>query len=280
MNNQEQAIVKTGDGQLVFTGELANDYNIAKTFIQSKFFSDVTNGSQAMVKIMAGRELGLQPFASMQGLYIVKGKIQISGNTIAGKIKAHPSYDYRVVKLDDSICELEFFENGESVGFYSFTYEKAKKIGLTTNSVWQNYPQTMLFNRAISGGYKIFCPDIFNFMVYTEADDIEDSSEATTVSEAIQQELANNIESAEVVENGPQVTTVDGKLIDITTGEIEQSTAENDEEAQHSEVVMQRPSDTPEEAQARQRAMEDIDRAREIQNKIQHSMKAPSRRGA
>lgn len=174
----------TTNNQIEFTGLRAEQRNLGNIFIQSGFFSDVTKGSQAMVKIIAGQELGLEPFSAMQNLFIVKGKIQISGNAIAGKIKSSGKYNYKIKVSNKEICLIEFYENGELQGEYGFSLEDAKRIGLTTyttksgstapNPIWNNYPRTMLFNRAISGGYKIFCPDIFNYTVYTEADGFEE----------------------------------------------------------------------------------------------------------
>jgi hypothetical protein len=40
----------------------------------SGYFGDVKSQAQAMVKVMAGAEIGLPPFASMSGIHIVNGK--------------------------------------------------------------------------------------------------------------------------------------------------------------------------------------------------------------
>jgi hypothetical protein len=55
----------------------------------------------------------------------------------------------------------------------------------------------MLFNRAISGGYKMFCPDIFNFPVYTEADVIIDEKPTTSIANYL---TDNNVEVAQIEE--------------------------------------------------------------------------------
>lgn len=41
---------------------------------KSGYFQDVKTEAQAIVKVMAGSELGLPPFASMTGIHIIQGK--------------------------------------------------------------------------------------------------------------------------------------------------------------------------------------------------------------
>src|SRR4051794_16868506 len=53
---------------------------------------------QAGVKIIAGAEFGIGPFAAMKGINIIKGNTEMSSNLMAGKVKQHPKYDYRIEK--------------------------------------------------------------------------------------------------------------------------------------------------------------------------------------
>jgi hypothetical protein len=55
-----------------------NDFDtlqrMALALFESQYFSDVKSKAQAIVKVMAGNELGLPPFASMTSIHIIKGK--------------------------------------------------------------------------------------------------------------------------------------------------------------------------------------------------------------
>lgn len=146
-------------------------YNEVEQFghamVSSGFFSDVEKVSQAIVKIQAGAEIGLPPFASMTGVHIIKGKPVLGANLIATLIKNDPRYDYRVAVHTDEECVITFIENGEQVGVSSFTTADAKKAGIN-NQNWNKYPRNMLFARAISNGAKWYTPGIFGGMpVYT-----------------------------------------------------------------------------------------------------------------
>ncbi len=139
---------------------------LGQIFVQSKFFNDATDAAKAIVKVMAGAELGFPAIASMTGVNIIQGKVSLSANLMACAIKKSVKYNYKVKQLDEKGCILEFFEDGESVGLSPFMVGDAQKAGLTTGN-WQKYFRNMAFARALSNGAKWFCPDIFGGPVYT-----------------------------------------------------------------------------------------------------------------
>lgn len=54
---------------------------------QSGFFEDCKQAAQAVVKILAGAELGFPAFSSMCGIFIIKGKPAIGANLMAAAVK-------------------------------------------------------------------------------------------------------------------------------------------------------------------------------------------------
>ena len=54
---------------------------------RSGYFQDARDAAQAVVKVLAGRELGFPPIASMRGIHIIKGQVALSANLIAAAIK-------------------------------------------------------------------------------------------------------------------------------------------------------------------------------------------------
>jgi hypothetical protein len=152
-------------------------FSLSQIFAQSRFFQDASTAAQAVVKIYAGRELGVPPVAAMTGIYMVKGKITLSANLIAALIKRSNKYNYKIKTHTNELCEIEFFESGNSVGFSSFSLAEARAAKLAGGDNWSKYPKNMLFARAISNGAKWFCADIFSGPIYsteeTEMADIE-----------------------------------------------------------------------------------------------------------
>jgi hypothetical protein len=133
----------------------------ASALQKSGFFPDVKSEAQAIVKVMAGAELGLPPFASMSGIHIVQGKPVLGSNIIGTLVKNDPRYDYRIKTATAEICILEWYENGQKVGASEFTMQEAKDAGLTNKDNWRKYPSDMLFARALTRGARRYAPGIF-----------------------------------------------------------------------------------------------------------------------
>ena len=144
-----------------------NINDLGQAFVKSGFFSDARDASQAIVKVLAGQELGFGPVASMTGINIIKGRVAIGANLLGAAIKRHPSYNYRIKHLDNTSCTIFFFEDGKEVGESTFTIEDAKTAGLTNKDNWKNYPRNMFFSRALSNGARWYCPDVFGGPIYT-----------------------------------------------------------------------------------------------------------------
>ena len=136
---------------------------IAKSFADSGMFPDCKSMAQAAVKIQAGREFGIQPFAAMSGIHIIQGKPTIGAGLMAARVKGFGKYDYKVIEHNDKVCSIEYFQGKESIGLSTFTIEDARKAG-TKNL--DKFPKNMLFARAMSNGVKWFTPDIYEMPVY------------------------------------------------------------------------------------------------------------------
>lgn len=153
----------------------------ADILVESGLFPDVKSKAQAMIKIWAGRELGLSDFQAIQGFYMVKQGLAMTANLMAALIKKNDKYDYEVSKHDVEECSITFFavSNGErkELGTSSFTFKDAAKAGLVNKDNWKNYPKNMLFARALSNGARWYCPDaIGGFYTKEEMEDVPEKS--------------------------------------------------------------------------------------------------------
>ncbi len=139
--------------------------SMGDVFAKSGLFKDVRTAAQAIVKIQAGLEMGIEPFQAMTGLYIIEGKIVMSAALMAGLIVRSGRYRYRVTRIDNTGCLIEFFARGvrewESLGMSAFTIEDAKLAGLTGKDNWRKYARNMFFARALANGARWFTPDVF-----------------------------------------------------------------------------------------------------------------------
>jgi hypothetical protein len=142
-------------------GSLSDLTELGQALAASGYFADAREAAQAVTKVLAGRELGFGPIASMTGVYLVKGRVTLSANLMAAAIKRHPKYDYRVKDLTDDQASVAFYEAGQEVGTSDFSMKDARDASLAGGDNWRKYPRNMLFARALSNGAKWFCPDVF-----------------------------------------------------------------------------------------------------------------------
>jgi hypothetical protein len=172
---------------------------IGEIFSKSAMFPDVKSQAQAVVKILAGREIGLTPFESMASIYIVNGKLALTSKAMSGLIKRSKKYDYSIKKLDEVECIIDITKDGEVVGTSTFTFKDAAKAGLVNKDVWKNYTRNMLFARAISNACRFYCPDVISgYYTTEELEDLGDVAEPAKITVKV----AIPSTDAEVVSNG------------------------------------------------------------------------------
>lgn len=209
----------------------------AMALYKSGYFTDAKSEAQAIVKVMAGSELGLPPFASMSGIHIIQGKPTLGSNVIATLVKNDPRYDYHIKQADDKACILEWYEDGAKVGTAGFTIQEANNAGLTGKDNWKKYTSDMLFARAISRGARRFAPGIFGGSpVYTpdemgadtDEDGYIDASSITiedppALGDYVEETLAEAgpevIDEPMTIERACAVTNSDGELYSNLTPE-------------------------------------------------------------
>ena len=160
--------------------------NMAKAFAESGMFADTKSAAQAIVKIQAGQEIGIPPFAAMTGIHIIQGKPTIGAGLIASRVKGSGKYDYKVIEASEKVCSIDFYQGNTKIGNSTFTIEDAKKA-LTKNI--DKFPKNMLFARAISNGVKWYCPDIFSGPVY-----VPEEMQVVTTEEATHIEVDTTID--------------------------------------------------------------------------------------
>lgn len=179
-------------------------FQLGAVLAKSGYFKDSKDEAQAVVKVLAGQEIGIGPVAAMVGIYVVEGKPTFSARLMASLVKRSGRYNYRVKTTTDQECAIEFFEGQESVGVSTFTIKDAATAGLTGKDVWKKYPRNMLFARAMSNGFNMFTPDLSNGMpVYTPEElNVAIDGETGEVIEA----TATTIEEPPKAEAPPPIT--------------------------------------------------------------------------
>lgn len=133
----------------------------AKHFLTSGLFKDLRSVSQAVVKILKGRELGIGPYSSIDCINVIQGKLVINANLLAALIRKSKRYDYKITELTSKSCSIVITDDKQPLHpTHTFTIEDANAAGLTRNQTYKAYPRNMLFARCISNASRFHCPDV------------------------------------------------------------------------------------------------------------------------
>jgi hypothetical protein len=140
---------------------------IGQVMARSGLFPDITRVSQAVVKVLAGRELGIGPFAAMSDIHIIEGKPVIGARILAALVRQSAVYDYEVVEWTNERCAIDFYRHGQKLKpTVTFDAEDARRAELNKPtrsgkpSNHMKFPRNMKFARAMSNGVGLHCPDL------------------------------------------------------------------------------------------------------------------------
>jgi hypothetical protein len=168
--------------QPMSSDEMQAWWRTAEAFVKSGAFKGVQDVALAYVKILLGRDLGLNPAQAMMSLDLVRGNLQMRGTLLARMVKESPTHDYERVESDAEHCVTDFYGVSKRTGEWTllgretFTIEDAKAARIVKDDgAWKTWPKNMLFWRTISNGVKMHCPELLGGVpVYTEADDFRE----------------------------------------------------------------------------------------------------------
>jgi hypothetical protein len=140
---------------------LSYEERFAIAVANSSFFSDIDSASRALVKIQAGKELGIGPATSLRAIQIIGESPCISANTMMALVdRAYPRYDYDIVERSTEKAEIRWYREGTLRGSTEFTVEEARTAQLLDNPKlkgWKHYRKAMLFARAFAIGFRLYC---------------------------------------------------------------------------------------------------------------------------
>lgn len=116
--------------------------------------------------ILAGRELGVPPMASLRNFFLIEGKLGMDASFVLGRMKqAGIAHEWLV---DTNECAtLVLTRHGDKPYTSTFSMDDAKRANLAGKAIWKSYPRAMLKARAVTAGARAYAPDVFSGAVYT-----------------------------------------------------------------------------------------------------------------
>lgn len=167
-----QDLVRQQPGGLADPGQQGDDIvTYARWVVESGLFGRGITQAQAGLKMLVGRELGIQPLAAVRNIYIFEADgrpvVILDATLMGAMIRASGRYDYDVERNDDSGTVLAMYRVEPAMprtflGRESFTIEDARRRKLTEKrGPWtQGYAKEMMFARAMSRLIDHHAPDL------------------------------------------------------------------------------------------------------------------------
>ena len=148
----------TGGELLPDSDALGDLWRVCQRVIGTGFLPDsIRSPEQAFAIALKGRELGIPPMMAFAGLYIIKGKVELTASMMSAMLR-RGGVRIEEVQVDATMAHLRFDRDGEK-SEVCFTMEDAKRANLV-NQTWSKYPRQMLYARALSEGSRRIGPDL------------------------------------------------------------------------------------------------------------------------
>jgi hypothetical protein len=152
-------------------------FYMARILVESGLTPKGMETPQKAFLVMAqGRELGLTTMQSLNNIYVVEGKVSLSSDLMAALILKSPVCEYlRCVEMSPERATYVAKRRGAgSAEFkFSYTWDDAKRAGLTSRATYQNNPGDMLRHRALSKCARTVFPDVISGLY--SRDEVEDA---------------------------------------------------------------------------------------------------------
>jgi hypothetical protein len=145
--------------------------SMASYIVRSKLFG-AKDESQAMSLMLIAQAEGCHPMTAVQDFDIVQGRPARKTHSILARFQAAGgSVAWEEISGTRAVGTFTHKQGGSLR--VEWTFEQAKKAGLTGKDNWRNYPQAMLRARAIAEGVRAVYPGaIGGMLTVEEAQDI------------------------------------------------------------------------------------------------------------
>lgn len=171
------------DGALQF-GTVADVIDYGKLCVMSGMSPKGMNAEQCAMAIISGQSLGLNPFASMQGIAVINGRPSLWGDTLVALVMASGlcediQTEYLPNRKDCKGVQVTVRRKGVATPVVgTFSENDAKLAGLWGKAgPWTQYPVRMMMNRARAFALRDAFPDLLKGMGIAE--EVRDAVDVT-----------------------------------------------------------------------------------------------------
>jgi len=151
-------------------------YEIAQRLAATSFVPGSLKGKpqEIAAAILAGRELGLEPMATLKSIDVIQGTPTLRAHAMRGLVQGH-GHDIVLVESTPERCVMRGRRKGsENWQTVTWTVQRAEKLGLLGKDQWKKQPQTMLIARATGELCRLIAADVLYAMPYASEELAED----------------------------------------------------------------------------------------------------------
>lgn len=140
-------------GRLVAWAEAAHAAGqLGKALASTSFVPKEFRGKpeECSAAILYGDEVGMSPMQSLQAIYVVSGRVGMYAEAMVAIVQAAGHQVETVSKSDAKVTVRGRRRGAETWVEETWTTERARRAGYTTNKKYETDPQAMLYARAVS----------------------------------------------------------------------------------------------------------------------------------
>ena len=123
--------------------------------------TSIKTKEQAAAIVLTGRELGIPTMQALRQIEVIQGKPTVKPELmLARAYQLVPGFSHEILERSDKKCVIKFGAKGRKDYTHTFSFEDARALLLADKDNYKKQPATMLGWRCISGGLRIFCPQV------------------------------------------------------------------------------------------------------------------------
>jgi len=183
---------------------------MAEAVAHSNLFG-IKSSDQAVALMLIAQAEGMHPAIAARDYHVIQGRPALKADAMLARFQTAGGSVTWKVYTDTEVTGIFSHPQGGSLEL-TWTFEQARKIGLTDKDNWRKYPRAMLRARVISEGIRTVYPGcVVGVYTVEEVEDFKDDS-PSKVSKASKPPNVKNMGMAEVVDKDKVTITVEDPL--------------------------------------------------------------------
>lgn len=148
---------------------LGHAHKIATALVQTAFAPAHFKGKaeEGAAAILYGAQIGLDPLASLQNIYVISGRPALYARTMSAVVQAAGHRIWTEESTDAAVTVSGQRRGSDVVETVTWTPERAELAGYTSNKKYRTDPQAMLYARAVADVARRIAPDALLGLSYT-----------------------------------------------------------------------------------------------------------------